>query len=161
MQCKLLKPFLASRRYEKGIRKFDVREVNGKKYFQVDIAQWRWALKEALDSLSLTPEVDVDYVRIPTELLAPTIRPFERVWDKNNPSKREIFESFQAGTLISIPIFILSELEQNTAFNGLRFESRPPTRAEVIECFKIIGSDIGLSPWGSKFGYGRFSVETS
>lgn len=157
--CRLTMPFLAYRRHEHGIRKFDTKEIDGKKYFQVDVPQWRWAIKEALGSMSLIPEVDVDYIRIPTSILAPMIRHYERVWDKANPTKRETFECFQAGTVMSIPVFILSELEQSSAFNNLRFQSRPPTHDEVVECFKIIGEDIGLSPWGSKYGYGRFTVE--
>jgi hypothetical protein len=52
----------------------------------------------------------------------------------------------------------LAELEQRN-FNGIQINSRPPTKEEVKECFTIIGESIGLSPWGSKFGYGRFIVE--
>lgn len=159
IKCRLTRPFLGARRNKDGIKAFDINIINNKKYLEVDTPQWRWALREAFDSLDLIPEVDVDYVRLPTDILSPTIRTYTRAWDPKNPKGRETFECYQAGTVISFPVFILSELEQHS-FNGIRIEARPPTAEEIKESFSIIGESIGLSPWGSKFGYGRFVVES-
>ena len=156
IRIKVTRPFLGAR-WSQGVKTFDMEEKDGVKYFIPDNSQWRWALKEALGSLNLVPEVDPDYVRLPVSILAPTVRRYSRAWDPKNPTKREDYESFQAGTVITFPVFILSQLEQ-PVFNGIRIESRPPTKDELINCFKIIGENIGLSPWGSKFGYGRFIV---
>lgn len=137
------------------MRVFDVNVIGDKKYFKIDTPQWRWAIQEAFNSMDLIPEVDVDYIRLPIEIPAPTIRTYKRNWESRN---EESFECFQAGTVITFPVFILSELEQKN-FNGIRMSSRPPTKEEVKQCFSIIGESIGLSPWGSKFGYGRFAIE--
>lgn len=112
-------------------------------------------MQEAFDSMGLIPAVDIDYLRLPAEIVAPTIRTYKRTWESRS---EESFECFQAGTVITFPVFILAELEQRN-FNGIQLNSRPPTKEEVKECFTIIGESIGLSPWGSKFGYGRFIVE--
>lgn len=154
IKCKLTTPFLGARRKEK-MRVFDINTVGDKKYFKIDNPQWRWALREAFGSMGLIPTVDIDYIRLPAEIQAPAIRTYKRLWESRN---EESFECFQAGTVITFPVFILTELEQRN-FNGIQISSRPPTKEEVKECFEIIGESIGLSPWGSKFGYGRFIVE--
>lgn len=160
LRCRLTRPFLGARRTKDGIRVFDINVINNKKYLEVDTIQWRWALREAFDSLGLVPEVDLDYVRLPADILSPTIRTYSRAWNPKNPVCRETFECYQAGTVITFPIFILGELEQKS-FNGISITaSRPPTREEIEKSFSIIGESIGLSPWGSKFGYGRFIVES-
>lgn len=156
LKIKLTTPFLAARRKER-IRVFDTRIVDDKKYFKIDTPQWRWAIREAFSSMDLIPAVDIDYLRLPADILAPTIRTYRRVWDARRGE--ESFECFQAGTLITIPLFILTELEQHV-FNGIQIASRPPELQEVKTCFEIIGENIGLSPWGSKFGYGRFVVDS-
>lgn len=158
LRCRITKPFLGARRQKDGIRAFDTGKEGDTTYFYPDIAQWRWALKESMDSLGLLPAVDVDFVRLPTKIQSPTIRIYTRVWDNKNPDKREMFQSFQAGTVITVPLFILNELEP-TGFNGMPSIQRPPTEEELTECFRVIGSELGLSPWGSKFGYGRFIIE--
>lgn len=154
IRCKLTTPFLAARRKEK-MRIFDINNVGDKKFFKIDTPQWRWAIREAFDSMGLIPAVDIDYLRLPAEVLAPAIRTYKRTWESRS---EESFECFQSGTVITFPVFILGELEQRN-FNGIQINARPPTKEEVKECFTIIGESIGLSPWGSKFGYGRFSVE--
>jgi hypothetical protein len=37
-------------------------------------------------------------------------------------------------------------------------EVRSPTNEEIIKMLNFIGDMIGLSPWGSHFGYGKFHV---
>lgn len=159
LRCRITRPFLGHRRQQNGTRIFDTYKEGDATYFYPDVPQWRWALKEAMDSLGLLAEVDVDYVRLPTKILAPTIRLYTRVWDSKNQDKREMFQSFQAGAVLTIPLFILNELEPSGFSNTMPIEQRAPTAEEVTECFRVIGKEVGLSPWGSKFGYGRFTVE--
>lgn len=140
------------------MRTFDRQKLDGVEYLELDNAQWRWALREAFQSMGLIPEVDLDYLRLPVSIKMPTIRMYVRVWDPKSKKNNECFESIQAGAVITIPVFILSELEQSSQFNGIQIGSRAPTKEEVIQAFRIIGESIGLSPWGSKFGYGRFNL---
>lgn len=155
LKCRLTSPFLGQRRQGNGVRAFDTEERDGKTYFLPDVPQWRWALGQAMGSHGLIPASNVDFVRLPTRILSPAIRLYTRVWDSKNPSKRETFQAYQAGTVITFSVFLLDELEQKGS-NGLVLPQRPLTEEEVRECFATIGEHIGLSPWGSKFGYGRF-----
>lgn len=111
-----------------------------------------------MDAIGILDKSDVDYVRLPTRIVMPKTHLYVRVLDRQNPDKRNTFESIQAGTVVSFPILILGQLESQNKLD--LFKSRPPTVEEVKQCFSIIGEDIGLSPWGSKFGYGRFILLT-
>lgn len=154
LRCKLLSPFLGDQRSAGGIRKLDITHQKDADYFLPSNAQWRWALREAMDAIGILAESNVDYIRIPSRILSPKINLYTRVLDRQKPDKRDMFECYQAGTVISFPVFILGSLE--TEGYRLQLPDRPPTEEEVKKCFDIIGESIGLSPWGSKFGYGRF-----
>lgn len=154
LRCKLISPFLGDQRSASNVRRLDSTTQDGVTYFLPSNAQWRWALKEAMDACGILSESDVDYVRLPTRILMPKTHLYVRVIDRQNPDKRNTFECFQAGTVVSFPILVLGQLENQPAINLVK--ERPPTVEEIRKCFQIIGEDIGLSPWGSKFGYGRF-----
>ena len=157
LRLRVTKPWLGARR-NKNVRRFDIDKIGGKDHLVLDLVMWRWALREAMDAEGLLAESDVDYVSMPTHVPAPKIRLYQRVWDPKNPSGREMFESIQAGTVLTIPIVILSSLPSSGPFEDA-LNLRPPTEEEVKRCFSVIGTSIGLSPFGSRFGYGRFIVE--
>lgn len=159
LKCKLTRPFLGTRRDKDGYKAFDTEIVNGEVHYVPDCAQWKWAVRQAFEVMGLIPEVDPDYVKLPVTIKAPTMRLYSRAWNPKNSTQRETFWCFQQGTVLTFPILILSELETEARNQGFVVSSRPPTKEEVLECFKIVGEDIGLSPWGSKFDYGRFTVE--
>lgn len=155
LRCKLTSPFLGDQRSASGTRKFDTAIYKDELYFLPNNAQWRWALKEAMDAIGVLAESNIDFVRLPSRILAPKIHLYTRILDRQNPDRRDRFDCFQEGTVISFPVMILGSLEQN---NPLGLPERPPTQDEIIQCFELIGESIGLSPWGSKFGYGRFML---
>lgn len=154
LRCKLTSPFLGDQRGASGIRKLNTITQGNITYFQPGNAQWRWALREAMDVLGILDKTNIDYVRLPTRIVAPKTHLYVRILDRQDPDKRNTFECFQAGTVISFTTLILGRLENEISVPGL--EDRPPTEQEIKQCFDIIGENIGLSPWGSKFGYGRF-----
>lgn len=154
LRCKLLSPFLGDQRSSSGVKRLNSITQGGTDYFLPSNAQWRWALKESMDALGILNQTGVDYVRLPTRIIMPKVHLYTRVFDRQNPDKRDTHECFQAGTVFSFPVLILGSLEQTSGIEV--FKDRPPTEDEIRSCFALIGEDIGLSPWGSKFGYGRF-----
>lgn len=126
--------------------------------FNPNVEQWRWAFREALDSIGLLEKTDVDYLRFPVAIESPAIFQYVRQTYIKHQRQEQKFECFRTGTVLTVPLFLLGELE----------DKRPDwpdpemrlTEDIVRQCFTIIGEDIGLSPWGSKFGYGRFVLES-
>ena len=154
VRIKLLSPFLGDIKTPTG-RKLNTKKVGDVVYWKPQISQWRWAMKEALDSFGLQLETSVDFIRFPVNIKAPKISAYQRAFHVQDGRKNEIFESFAAGAVISFQLFVLSSLEgQNNSM--IQLTQRPPTKEEVINCLKLVGANIGLSPWGSKYDYGRF-----
>ena len=152
VRIKLTTPFLGDIRAN-GVRKFNMKAINGANYWVPKIAQWRWAFREAMDAEGLLPATSVDYIRFPNNILMPKVNLYSRAQDNN---KMDNYECFSAGAVLSIALFVLGSLE--TDGSPFATEQRPPTKEEVLKCLAIVGSDIGLSPFGSKFNYGRFDV---
>lgn len=141
------------------VMRFDTKYKGKELWWKPDLEQWRWAMVEALDSLSdsnqLMSDVDVDFVSFSTLIKAPTIRRFTRSQTSRNPLRNQEFESFGVGTVLTIPVFLLGCMEKDRLG---RAQVRPPTPEELRKCFEIIGQNLGLSPWGNIYGYGRFDV---
>lgn len=150
---RLQKAILAVRRSEK-FRIMDIVIKNGTLMWEIDPIQWRWAMNEALSAMGIRGETSSDYIRLPLYIPCPKVNYYERSYrDPEGQRKKETFESFRGGSTFTIPVTILTQKE-----NDYDDGSRPPTEKELLEMFTIIGEDIGISPWGSKFGYGRFTV---
>lgn len=158
LKMKIVTPFLGDIRTGKDSRKLNIKRVIDDDYWLPKIAQWRWAFSAAIESMGLDQAVDVDYVRFPAKIKSPKIRVYSRAYERNNPDATDMFECFSAGTVITFNVFVLGSLEVESSVESTK---RPPTKDEIIQAFKIIGESIGLSPWGSKFDYGRFEILTS
>lgn len=172
VKIKLTEAMLAARRGNNKIRRFDIAAIDKKKFpnrpmmWEPNLLQWRWAIKEALEAKGFAAESVIDFIRLPNQIQCPSVHLYQRNWkDSKNPGvqQHEMFEAFAAGAEITIPILIVSELEDNVESQSKNifeatFKTKAPTKKDIIECFELIGSNIGLSPWGSKFGYGRFIV---
>lgn len=156
LRLRVTTPWLGERR-AKDVRKFDVSKIGDKTYLVLDLIRWRWAMKEALDSMGVLGEIDIDFVGLPAMLPAPALRMYRRVWDPKNPNNQEMFQCIQSNTVLTVPVTILSSLPETPFSEALGL--RPPTEDELKKCFSTIGESIGLSPFGSRFGYGRFVLE--
>lgn len=156
VRIKFTRPFLGTRPGRDGVRTIDVdRRPAGEEdaMLCLDHAQWRWVMKEALDSLGLSSQTSVDFIRFPAKAKAPKISRYMKVFDSKNPKKNPVFECFPAGSVLAFSVFLLGSEEGDATDN-----KRPMTEDEFKECLKLVGEFIGISPWGSKFGYGRFDV---
>jgi hypothetical protein len=121
---------------------------------EIPIPQWQWALSEATDALCRN-DLLVDNVRF-TSMKMPTVVLFNRRWKDNGKNREELFEAFREGTVLTVPFYVPSAPDVDLP--AVDKNKRPPDNPEMNLLFSFIGEVLGLSPWGSKFGYGRFNV---
>lgn len=155
LTCKirLRSELLGDRRTTEGIRRFN---KDGHGNWLIPIPQWRWAFTEAINDLNLK-DTSVDFYRFESSIRMPKVVLFERSWSQENKKmqQREMFESIRKNTQITFKMLVTSAVEPGT---HCRLDVRPPHRDETETILKYIGEFLGLSPWGSKFGFGRFSL---
>lgn len=60
--------------------------------------------------------------------------------------KTDQFESFRKGTILTVEFLIRQTLP------------KAPTLLQFQHLLSFVGTWLGLSPWGSKFGFGRFEL---
>ena len=70
---------MGDQRSASGTRKFDTATYKDELYFLPNNAQWRWALKEAMDAIGVLAESNIDFVRLPSRILAPKIHLYTRM----------------------------------------------------------------------------------
>lgn len=132
----------------------DTRQVDGHLTWEVDQVRWRWAMGQACRALQLDLDgVSVDYVSLPTGVSIAGVTPYVRKFrDKGGARREQRHESIRSSAAIRVRLLVLDSLE----YGGE--DTRPPTERELLDIFRLIGDNIGLSPFGSSLGYGRFSV---
>jgi hypothetical protein len=126
-----------------GIRRF---KKEGR-LVQVNEQMWRGQIRTAAHDIPLM--VNVETIVPPHTLVPASYHIYTRNYSK---VKVDQFESFRAGTILTIPFRIQDHLP------------KAPTLDQFKNLLSFVGTWLGLSPWGNKFGYGRFElldVETS
>jgi hypothetical protein len=114
----------------------------------LDLAQWTWAVNEAAQALHLS--FDTGSIRFPISIQRPTLVLYNRKWHHLGKRREEMFESIRDGAELTFEVMLTSVSEDETR--------RPPTAEEFRKVMECVGKTIGLSPWGSKYSYGRFKV---
>jgi hypothetical protein len=119
-----------------------------------DPVQWRWALKQAAETLRL--DVATTAIAVPPGIQAPTLVLYRRHYYRDGKGGKrerafEDFESINTGAVLTIYLQVASSLPGKP-------NVKTPTKADVENIFIFIGHFIGLSPWGSNYDYGRFNV---
>lgn len=120
---------------------------------------WRWAMLDAVESLNL--EVDINRVHLPPGIRLPTIFLFERNY-KTRPKNRHQegraktakHEAVRTNTILGFKVNISSPRPDE------KTPAAAPTAGELEKIFNHIGEYIGLSPFGSAFGFGRFYIHS-
>jgi len=148
---------LGNKRTKEGVRRFD-RAKAFNSHIQLDVAQWLWAIQSAMTAIHME-ELDAQAIRLPLTIDAPAIDLYTRKWmdGRTKKQKRESFEAIKGGAVITIDVVLLEE--PDPADGSTRF-IQTPTIDEFRKLMTFVGKMLGLSPWGSRFGYGRFSVES-
>lgn len=145
LRMKLKTPFLGNQQTQSKIRKFR-RTDSGD--IALDSAQWKFVISESIDSLAM--DVNPEAVRLPLEFRAPKLNLYTRRWKDENGIHSEDFESISKGAVLTVKVLSLKQSENNI--------QPGPDQEELKLIFEFAGAWIGLSPWGSKFNYGRFDV---
>lgn len=147
IKLRLTSPLLGQQRDPSGIRRF-TRTHN--KALAIDLERWIWAFNEAAEALHLG--VLTDALHPSDGIASPTLDLHHRHWvDRKSgreQQKSEMFECVRKGTVLTFRIAVTC-----------KDKLPPPTQEQLKAMFNYIGEFIGISQWGNRFGYGRFTVE--
>jgi hypothetical protein len=148
IRIRLLSHFLGSRPSEGGCRVFN-RLPSGA--IGLDYAQWDWSIRNA--AKDLFPEgIDLECIKPARgwSVKHDQITLYNRQYNKSGKQVMEVFEAIAPGQIISIDCHIAIQRDKSGA--------RQPDITDVIAMLDFVGEYYGLSPWGAKFGYGRFET---
>lgn len=130
-----------------------VRDKNGGLVIPVD--QWEWAVAEACASLHLTG-VEPKCFLPPVPIYIPTTALYSRNYTREGMKKEScMHESVRKGAELSIDMVVSSTPTPRSSLDK-NLETLDSKQIEQI--LKFIGRFLGLSPFGSEKGYGRFSL---
>jgi hypothetical protein len=133
LNIEVKKHWLAADKSDVGIRKFR-RTTSG--LVELPDMLWRNTIHAAAMELGIS--IEKDSFRFPEGVAVDTSE-YERVYNRIN---KERFESIEPGTVIRLRLLLETEADQET----------------MLRVMDLCGELYGLSPWGNKFGYGRFTV---
>ena len=151
LKIKLTSPWLGQQRTHQHVRRFR-REKNNR--LIIDTSQWQWAIQEAAEALHLDC-IDVSTIHTESGFDAPSLQLFNRRYTHKGKPHEEMFESIRENTTLTFNVLVTKPHPVSTESVGLR----PPDQEELMALFAFVGKMIGLSPWGTRFGFGRFTVE--
>jgi len=151
IKIKLTSPWLGQQRTRGQVRRF--RRDNGNRLL-IDTAQWQWAFQEAADALHLD-KVDVSTIHTESGFDAPSLQLYNRRYTYNGKAHTEMFESIREGAVITFDLLVTTPPPGPSDSSSVS----PPDNVELKSILAFVGKMLGLSPWGTRFGFGKFTVE--
>ena len=151
LKLRLTSPWLGQQRTNQHVRRFR-RDRNNR--LAIDTAQWQWAFQEAADALHMK-HVDISTICTESGFDVPSLQLFNRRYSHKGKSHEEMFESIRENNVLAFDILVTKPLPAG----GGDVSMTSPDKDELTQIFAFIGKMIGLSPWGTRFGFGRFTVE--
>lgn len=149
-RIRLLTPFLGNQ-VENGIRKFRHSQSEPPvKALAFDSSLWQWAFKSVHRSREQTWSRDAVVHKRNWET-KDKIELYTRQYRRQNIVIDERFESLDVGAELEIVFGIWA--------HDAAGEPGPDV-LQFSQMLEDVGEFAGLSPWGSKFGYGRFTLES-
>jgi hypothetical protein len=138
IRVKIVKPWLGSLSPDHGgIRRF---RMDGE-LMAVHAEYWREQLRVA--AMQLHYPINVSTLHPPAGIRPPSIHLFRRIFSKR---RVELFESFRAGTVLTFDFMVRED------------QAKCPDVLQFKNMFRFVGEYLGLSQFGSKFGFGRFEL---
>lgn len=140
LKLRLVTPMLGTRKVPKNPARQLERVANNR--IAINEALWLDQMRLAAKQLGI-PFKD-EFVMLDEGFDTPSTNIYKRVYKKTNV---EYFEAISKNNVLNIDIILRDDL---------------PGCCSVIELkniLELVGKFFGLSPWGSKFGYGKFKVE--
>jgi len=107
----------------------------------VNADYWREQLRIA--AMQLHYPINADTLFPPPGMRPASVHLFRRIYSKR---RVELFESFRAGTVLTFDFMVREDLP------------KCPDVAQFKNMFQFVGEYLGLSQFGSKFGFGRFEL---
>ena len=151
LRLRLTTPFLGATKGEPTLR-FDRGDTGD--WLRLNVAQWLHALSEAGKSLELPTDMDPTAVTVQPVYRRPSSMVlYRRNYHRDGRPAHVMHEAINRNVILTVEIFL--------PVNAVTADShRPPTAEELRQMLEFVGAYVGLSPWGSKFGYGKFTVES-
>ncbi len=142
VQLRLTSHLLGELRPDRGgIRRFKKDRLG-----RVFVNQKFWQEQLGLAARNLQVDVDVrGTVTPPPSILPASIHLYRRIYSQVHV---ELFESFRTGTVLTFDLLVREDLP------------KCPSLEQLWAIYGFAGEHLGLSQFGSKFGFGRFCVET-
>lgn len=142
LQLRLTSHFLGELRPDHG----GIRRFKKDKQGRAHVNQKFWNDQLALAARNLRLDVDVrETVVAPAAIVPASIHLYRRIYSQVN---MELFESFRKGTILTFEMLVREDLP------------KCPSLDQLHDIFSFTGEYLGLSQFGSKFGFGRFFVES-
>jgi hypothetical protein len=140
VQLRLESPLLGDRTPDTmGVRRFQ-RGKNNEIHIPVSI--WRSLLDQA--QADIGSHYTLDSVNMPETIRVSSTQMYTR---RYNRTKIDFFESVQKGASVRFDVLVRNQNIKDA-----------PGAPGLHSLLSHIGEWIGISPWGVKFGYGRFKV---
>lgn len=151
LRIKITSPWLGDQKSNDKVKRFA--RNKDRNYLSLNINKWHWACSSAARALNMPAEMNPCDIHFPDKFKSPSLILYRRKWQAGEDERRreELFESINVGNVLYFDFFVPDQSEKD--------KKRAPTLKELQDMLKFIGEYIGLSPWGSRFGYGRFIVE--
>lgn len=142
--------------------KLGLKKVGGRYAFPVKTAWWQKSIKDAAQILGISSYVNLEAIAVPTWVYTTTeVVDHTRTWKQHGTKQIQVFESVPENATLLFSISILPESEiQLSQIAAQLNKLAQPTLSDIENIFSCIGEYIGLSPFGSKFGFGRFEVQS-
>lgn len=121
----------------------------------IPIDHWRWAVSEAVDGLRLG-QVEKECMHSLVSFRAPTLMLYNRPYNLNGKRLTASHEAIRKGAELGFEVIVTSTPPiRGEAHAKGKFS---PAKEEVEQILKFIGLFLGISPFGSHMGYGRYDL---
>lgn len=137
LKIKVDSHLLGDKKEEDGIKRF--KRLNNR--IDLDSFKFKEKIIEALSDLNFICAENT--ILFESNFISPTLHLYKRTYSK---LKVEYYEIIRKGTVLTFNIIIKEGKDMCPNTDLLR------------QAIENVGKFYGISPWGSKFGYGRFSV---
>lgn len=152
VKIQLTTPIMGSQATTEKIRRF--RRGLLPDTITIEPDMWFWTLRQACQAIGGMEHFDVTTLRIPNGIVARTFSIYTHSYTREGRQLREQFESIRRGAQLTFDVS-LTDLEPTAT---RRTEDRAVDEETMHKLITYIGTYLGLSPWGSKFNFGRFNV---
>ena len=123
----------------------------------VPLDHWQWAVTESLSTMNREGDLDSECLREILPFAAPTTVEHRRNFKVGGAPKQEVFEAVRAGAVLTVNVLASTAVpKERQKQSSTRL--MPPDEKDVADILHCIGKFYGISQWGNKYQYGRFSL---